>query len=193
MQRKSILFSVLLALGLSPLMSQHSFINAAFEGTPQDATVPQGWYICEEGSTPDILPGPWGVYNEAAEGETYIGLITRPDGSFESIGQRMNEPLITGECYDLYVDLATSHSYTGYNESIKLRIWLGTNKCERTQLLLESDFITVESWIPHKINFTAEAAHQYIIIEAYTGSKSKRKRGNILVDNLSSIRLCKRT
>ena len=77
-------------------MSQEKTVwlnNASFEGVPQDATTPSGWQECELGTTPDILPGFWNVYTEASDGETFIGLITRDDGSFESIGQRLSSPL----------------------------------------------------------------------------------------------------
>ena len=55
--------------------------NASFEGEPQDATVPIGWLACEPFTTPDILPGFWGIFQEASEGETYVGLITRENGT----------------------------------------------------------------------------------------------------------------
>ena len=35
--------------------------NASFEDEPQDATMPQGWRGWKKGTTPDILPGSWGV------------------------------------------------------------------------------------------------------------------------------------
>ena len=43
---------------------------------------------CEDFTTPDILPGFWGEYNEANHGETYVGMITRANGTYESIGKR---------------------------------------------------------------------------------------------------------
>lgn len=193
MQRKSSTISLFLLVVSLQLSAQHHFINGGFEGTPQDATVPQGWMICEEGTTPDILPGPWGVYNEPAQGNSFIGLITRPDGSFESIGQRFSQALIKGNCYQVGLDIAQSPTYTGYNQEIKLRVWLGTELCDRNQLLLETNFISSEEWIPHVINFTAESEHHYIIIEAYSGGKFKIKRGNVLIDNLTPIFSCDKT
>ncbi len=193
MQRKSSTISLFLLIACFHLSAQHSFINGGFEGTPQDATVPQGWMICEEGTTPDILPGPWGVYNEPSQGSSFIGLITRPDASFESIGQRFASALTEGGCYQVGLDIAQSPTYTGYNQAIKLRIWLGTELCDRRQLLLETNYINSEEWIPHLISFTAEAAHHYIIIEAYAGGKFKLKKGNVLIDNLTPIVSCDKT
>ena len=62
--------------------AQHiTILNSSFEGEPADATVPQGWMACQEGTTPDILPGYWGVYTYPANGDTYLGLITRGNGT----------------------------------------------------------------------------------------------------------------
>jgi len=191
MQHKSMTFLIIALLAIGQITAQHSVINSSFEGEPQDATVPQGWLICAPGSTPDILPGVWGVYNDVVDGNTFIGLITRPDGSFESIGQRLSEPLVSGKCYETSIMLAHSTTYTGYNNPIKLRIWLGTSHCDKVQLILESDFIESQDWIPHKVKFTAEKAHVYLILEAY--HPHGRIKGNILLDQLGVIYDCDRT
>ena len=67
------------------VFAQIEIPNASLEDQASDATTPQGWYPCEPNTTPDILPGFWGVYLPAQNGETYVGLISRSDGSFESI------------------------------------------------------------------------------------------------------------
>ena len=59
------------------LSAQIFFDNASFEGNPEDATMPTGWHHCLDGTTPDLLPGPWGVIKEAYDGDTYLGLISR--------------------------------------------------------------------------------------------------------------------
>ena len=97
----------------SSLSGQIFLDNASFEGEPQDATTPVGWLPCERGTTPDILPGPWGVYQEASDGDTYVGLITRDDGTWESIGQRLKQTLQPKDCYTFFLDLAHSNTYAG--------------------------------------------------------------------------------
>jgi len=168
-------------------------LNPSFEGEPRDATIPRGWYDCEKGTTPDILPGPWGVYLEAEAGETYLGLITRENGSWESIGQRLSKPLEKSECYYFTVSLAHSDAYMGYDQPIKLRIWGGKNKCTRTQLLGESGLIEHNEWETYSFDFTAEEKMKYIIVEAYHSDAEYSHRGNILVDNISPILKCGRT
>ncbi len=166
--------------------------NASFEGQPDDATIPIGWFACTPTTTPDILPGPWGVYQEATEGDTYMGLITRGDGTFESIGQRLPKAIKAKECYKFSLDLAHSDTYAGYNKPVKLRIWVGQQKCDRGQLIAETDFIDHLDFRTYRFQFNAKKDGYYIIIEAYYKDGRFSHQGNILIDNFSAIRLCNR-
>lgn len=168
------------------------FNNPSFEGEPADATVPVGWLPCEEGTTPDILPGFWGVYREASEGDTFLGLITRADGTWESITQRLDKTLNKDECFKFSVDLARSPTYNQYNRLIKLRVWGSSYKCDKDQLLLETAIIDHTFWKTYEVNFYAEKPINYIIFEAFYDEGSYQHPGNILLDNLSSIKLCPR-
>lgn len=173
--------------------AQFSLNNASFEGEAQDATIPVGWIGCEPNTTPDILPGYWGVYTEASEGETYAGIITRMDGTFESIAQRTKKPLKKGICYGFAMDLAYSKTYSGYNGKIKLKIWGGATKCDKTQLLYESGVIENTNWLNHNIQFTPKSKLKYLIFEAsFDGAKPKFYNGNLLMDNISPIKGCNR-
>ena len=170
-----------------------SLDNASFEGTPEDATLPQGWFAVELGTTPDILPGFWGVTTEASEGDTYIGLITRSDGSYESISQRLEEPLTKQLCYSFSLDLARSKSYAGYNFPIKLRAYAGVKRGKKTQLIWSSPTIQHEEWETYDVKFTAEKNFNFIIIEAYFGDGLLfHYNGNVLIDAITTIEACDR-
>ncbi len=168
------------------------FTNGSFEGERQDAVVPSGWNACELGTTPDILPGFWGVYQEASDGDTYVGLITRGDGSWESIGQRLSHSLKLLECYKFTVDLAQSKTYADYNEPVRLMIWGGSGRCNKEQLLFQSKKIDHNYWKTYEVKFNVKVPINYIIFEAYFEEKGKVVRGNILIDNLSPIKMCPR-
>ena len=168
-------------------------LNASFEGEPRDATIPRGWLICTEGTTPDILPGPWGVYTEASHGETYVGLITRENGTWEAIGQKLTEKLQANQCYEMSLDVARSDTYADYNDPIRLRVWCGRSKCDRDQLILESDFIRNTEWQTLEWQFTPKSDMQYILLEAFYREGSFSHRGNILLDNISPILRCARS
>lgn len=186
----SLLFLVLL---VNPLAAQVLYLNnASFEGEPQDATMPVGWFACTLATTPDILPGPWGVYEEPAEGDSFVGLITREDGSWEAIGQRLSQPLKPGDCYTFSLELAHSATYADYNQPIQLKIWGGLRKCDRTQLLFESPLIESTDWTTFAVEFFAEKELNYLCLEAQLPAKSGPRRGNILIDHISPLKRCAR-
>ena len=166
--------------------------NPSFEGEHRDAVVPMNWLACKEGTTPDILPGPWGVYMEPFDGESFVGLITRENFTWESIGQRLKEPLEKGECYQFTLQLAHSDTYSGYNNPIKLRIWGSNRKCDKDQLIYESDFIRHTDWKAYTVKFTSELKMKYILLEAFYRERPYAYKGNILIDDISPITPCKR-
>ena len=166
--------------------------NPSFEGEPHDATVPIGWLPCEVLTTPDILPGVWGVYLDASDGETFVGLITRNNGTWESITQRLSKKIDAKECYTFNFDLARGATYSGYNGPLKLRVWGSTDKCSKDQLLYESPVIKHTFWQKYSCEFTAEQPIRYIIIEAFREEHLITYEGNILLDNLSPLQVCPR-
>lgn len=171
------------------LIGQIQFNNPSFEDEPSDATVPMGWFPCARSTTPDIGPGPWGIDLEAVEGETYLGLITRSDGSFESIGQRLSKRLQPGTCYKFSIFAAACDEYSGFNGRIQFRIWGNTRKCKNKELLYQSETIDYDEWKEHKIDFTPKSKIKYIIIEAFNPD-TKSVKGHILLDHLSDIIPC---
>jgi hypothetical protein len=184
-----IFIPVLIVMGsISFGISQTMLNNPGFEDEPSDATTPMGWQNCERGTTPDIFPGVYGNYKEASEGETYVGIITRADGSFESIGQRFSQKLKKSTCYYFQIDLSRIDDYVGYNEALKLRVWIGNRKCDKAQMVYESDFIEDEDWETQDIKFMTEKSAKYIILEAYHPVAGTR--GHILLDNMSKVMSC---
>lgn len=182
---------IFLIFGLTAnINSQITVINPSMEDTPSDATVPQGWHACAELTTPDILPGYWGVYLEPSDGDTYAGIITRENGTYESYGQRLSAPLEKSQCYDFTIDLAHSNMYMGYNRPIKLQIYLGNSKCDLGQLIYQSDFVKNTDWKTHKVKFRPDDKYQYIILKAYIKDGTFSHKGNILIDNMSVIFKC---
>ncbi len=174
--------------------AQHiTILNGSFEGEPADATVPQGWMACQEGTTPDILPDYWGVYTPSADGDTYLGLITRGNGTWESIGQRLSGPLKKGSCYAWSLDLAHSDTYSGHSGPVKLRVWLSKVKCQKEQLIFESPLISQTDWETFKVKFTANDDYQYILLEAFHSEEEFSYKGNILIDRLRAIQGCDRS
>lgn len=186
-----ILLFLILMISKSAI-SQTRINNGSFEDEPSDATTPHGWYECNELTTPDIFPGVWGVYDQPSDGDTYMGLITRPNNSWESIGQRLRQPLESDKCYSFMIDMAFSNTYAGYNNPIRLRIWLGNERCDQGQLIYESDLIDHTSWKTYLVKFTTDKPFSHIILEAYHNQSPVRYKGNILLDHITTIKRCGR-
>ncbi len=146
--------------------------------------------ICAPGTTPDILPGFWGVYNSPVDGDTFMGLITRADGSYESVTQRLAMPLKKGLCYTLSLYLSHSKVYAGYSLPLRIRLYGGQKKCKKEQLLYESPLIDHLDWKRYHVEFESQKKFNYIIFEAFISEEPRSYKGNILIDHISSIRLC---
>ncbi len=167
--------------------------NASFENEPQDATMPSEWKGCEFGTTPDILPGFWGVYNEPFDGESYLGLITRSDGTYESIGQTLPQELDKKECYAVGMYLAHSKEYSGYNIPVRLRIWGGTKRCDKKQLIADTEVIENVEWEYYQFDFVAKKKISFITIEAYYAPGVYFPyQGNVLLDGITAFKTCQR-
>jgi len=189
--RQLTFIACLILISISGIAQSITLNNPSFEDEPSDATTPMGWFECTESTTPDIFPGYWGVYEEASDGDTYLGLIIREDRSYEAIGQRTSAAMLTEKCYKFTIDLAHSNTYAGYNAPAKLRIYIGSSKCSQGQMVFQSDLIKHTDWKTYLIEFTPKEESHYIFFEAVDkkgiilGSK-----GNILLDAVSNIDIC---
>ena len=185
-----LIFSTIILVFAIVANAQITVINPSFEDEPSDATTPQGWSPYDNMTTPDIFPGFWGVYNEPSHGETYVGIITRENGTFESFGQRLTGTLEAKFCYYSEIDLAHSIIYSGYNKAIKLRIYLGSDSSSKDQLIFESPTIDHMNWKTFKFDFYPDKNYDYIILEAFFKEGVFSHKGNILIDNLRPILRC---
>jgi len=184
---------VIMSLAFTEIRGQITIINPSFEDEPADATTPQGWHPCDNMTTPDILPGFWGVYNDPSDGNTYVGIITREDGTYEQFGQRLSSKLKKGQCYRTSIDLAHSIIYSGYNKPIQVRIYIGSSKCDKEQLIFESPVVNSMKWSTHTIEFVPNDEHEFFIIKAHYSDESYSHKGNILLDNLRPFIACGNT
>lgn len=169
------------------------FRNPSFEDAPRASASPAGWQSYTPGSTPDILPGAWGLDIPAQEGRTCLGLITREDGTSEDVSQGLQESLKNGFCYKFSIFLAHSPKYVGYNNPIRIRIWGSAKRGGKEQLLASSPLIDHSDWRNYKFQFIPTGDIRFITFEAYFAPGASFKyKGNILMDNCSAIEKCNR-
>lgn len=220
------LFTLLLVISLNPIIAQDAVItlnNPSFEDVPRAGGPNQigikGWFDCGSRefrgeSPPDIhTENPsdliFGVTMAASEGNTYLGIVTRENETWESVSQKLDQPLEAGKCYTFSIDLARSETYynimqTGPYKNKKeidpeakilkskpavLRIWGGVNYCPRNQLLAESEPVTNTAWKTYTFEFTPNINTKAISFEAfYKTPVLDPYFGHVLVDNATEIR-----
>lgn len=185
-----------------------SLNNGSFEEIPHKGGSSlvgiRGWYDCGElqfpsETAPDVHPlNAWKVTHEATEGRTYLGMVVRDNDSWESISQRLRQPLEEGKCYSFSIDLARSEYYISgsrvtqkeenYNEPAVLRIWGGTGVCGHHELLAESSIIKNTDWVTYEFEFQPSRDVNYFTLEAfYEVPVLIPYNGHLLLDNASKI------
>ncbi len=175
--------------------------NPSFEDYPRAERVPEGWRDCGfPGETAaDTHPsGAFDVVKYAADGETYLGMVTRDNDTWEQVGQKLAIPMMAGQDYIFKIDLCQSPVYTSssrltkspakYTKPIRLRIWGGNDFCKKAELLVTSELINHSEWGAYIFDFYPKMNYAYIILEAfYNAPILFPYNGNVLIDNASPI------
>ncbi len=182
--------------------------NPSFEDNPKrggDSTTGiSGWFDCgkinfPQETPPDIHPnGFWENNLPAADKKTYLGMVVRDNGTYESVSQRLNSDLIAGQCYQFSINLARAGRYisltrsdmkeANYNTPVVLRIYGGSGYCNERELLAESDPVSNDSWQINTFEFRPKSNVKSITFQAfYKTPVLFPYNGNILVDGGSDI------
>jgi hypothetical protein len=190
--------------------------NPSFEDMPRKGVsgMPfiKGWTDCALSrftgeSPPDIHPvkdNAWGVAIKPMDGQTFLGMVTRYNFSWESVGQNLSRELRSGTCYSFSVFLASYGSFTSptrrsikqhgsysserFIQPITLVVWGGINSCDRTEVLATTDPVDHQDWRKYDFILNPTRDYSYITIEAYYSiADTDPYNGNILVDGLSPI------
>lgn len=176
--------------------------NASFEDAPRHSTTPYGWYDCGQvdETPPDIQPGAFQVLQKAADGNTYLGLVTRDNDTWEGVAQRLSQPMKAGECYTFSISLARAEKYISvtkttrveenFNKPIRLRIWGGTSYCSKKEKLAETITIKHTSWKEYSFKLNPKSNYNYIFLEAFFEPTLFPYNGNILIDECSNLEPC---
>jgi hypothetical protein len=169
------------------------FRNPSFEDAPRASASPKGWHTSTPGSTPDILPGAWGIDLAPQDGKTCVGLVTRNDGTAENIAQALAEPLEGGACYTFSVYLRHMEKYVGFDHPLRIRVWGSATKGDKGSLLATSPLINHSDWRNYNFQMFTTGAVRYLTLEAwYAPGTTFKYNGNILLDNCSPIEKCVR-
>lgn len=203
------LFSVLLssvALVAQDIVQDERIIflrNPSFEDMPRNSAPPLGWTDCGfPGETPpDVHPDPkfeFSVRKQAFHGKTYLGMVTRENETYESVGQLLSQPMQGGQCYVLNIHLARSSVYlsrsrvtgqpSNYVDPIRLRIYGGYSICDKGEEIGGTSPISNYDWEQYSIKLEPDADYTHIILQAYYPPATLRPaNGNIILDNAQPL------
>ena len=180
-----LLFFLTITLQLSA-QSYPQFQNPSLEDNIGVNVTPWGYSKCTTGgpSSPDVQPGIWNVFLQPSNGFSYVGMICRANGTWESLTTHLNGILSQDGGYTFLIDLSTSNKYFGYNDSAAtLRIWGGTANCGKDVLLWESKPISnVNYWRTDTV-FLEGRGHTHLTFEPGYSTPIPY-RGNVLIDNI---------
>lgn len=176
--------------------------NPSFEDMPRHSRAPRMWVNCgfPDESPPDVQPDFTFLVSKAAfNGNTYLGMVTRDNDTWESVGQLLSTPLAGSTCYEFSIKLARSLSYystsrttsreANYIQPIKLRVWGGFGMCDKRELLGESPLVENPDWQEFQMKLEPSSNYTHIILEAFYQTPSLFPyNGNLLLDDSSPFR-----
>ncbi len=176
--------------------------NGSFEDIPMNSRPPRGWTDCGFGgeSPPDTQPDPtFQVKKEAQDGGTYLGMVVRDNDTWESVSQRLSQPLTKGTCYEFSMYLCRSELYVSpsrvntdkdvnYTTPAKLRIYGGFDHCDKQYLLAETKEIISFRWLEYNFKLEPIDDYTHLIFEAFYKTPTLFPyNGNVLMDNASAL------
>lgn len=201
------LFLILFLLESGIVLGQYEPIkldNPNFEDVPAPGSQPSGWYDCgfPNESPPDTHPGIdsafFNVTTRPQKGNSYLGLVTRDNDTWESVSTHLPRPLEPGTCYTFNIYLARSQDYYSPNKRGEkvyhttpavFRIWGGNSPCDKAEMLASTSVITHPRWVRYQFTFEPKKKVSWFILEAfYQTPVLFPYNGNILIDNASVIR-----
>ena len=172
--------------------------NPSFEGNTGMSTVPPGWSVCDEYSTPDTQPGVCEENDNATDGNTYLSLLTRGNlgpyaGHCEDIQTQLLEPLIKGECYSFNIDLKRSTTYghdtweygwISYTDPVIFEVYGGNSNCAKTEMFIRTEAVTNTEWQTYDLVLNPTMLDiDYLILKVDYVS-SGYYFGNLQLDNI---------
>ncbi len=197
-------------LSESPTIAQARIIplvNPSFEGNPTQGGAQgrfslRGWVDCgfKDETPPDIQGADrtfFEVKQKPFDGNTYLGMVVRATNTWERVSQRLQVPLLRGQCYRFSIYLSRANEYISglkteklnripdrsslkevrrtdrgqsefdFTNPAVLRIWGGNGYCNQKELLAESQAVINTNWLRYDFYFKPKFVHDYFELEVY--------------------------
>ena len=196
------ILTLAMLFALCNLYAQENLLtNPSFEDYPRQGKAPREWQDCgfPNESPPDVQPNSdtnypfFEVTKAPFDGETYLGMVTRDNETWESVAQALAKPLIKGNEYEFEIALCRSKLYVSqsrttreeanYTTPVTLRVWGGKDYCDLAEMLAVTEEIVHSDWQTYYFSFVPNDDYDYFILEAfYTTPVLFPYNGNLLLD-----------
>ena len=183
---------ILISILFSHFSWADNFIqNGSFEGTPGIENIPEHWQAgCGSINTPDTQPGWWNVELEPQNGDSYLDLLYKEDGTRESVYQELENPLPAGSCFLIEIHLAQACQdsisdlyHFDLNNPGDLIIRGSTEySCVDGQILGTFKEVSNCRWKKYYAVFQAYEEINFIYLEFSKGDQIT-ENGSVLIDN----------
>ena len=204
-----LLILTLFSISIFPLLSQDTLfvMNKGFECDIKDTRNFQDlkyWHDCHffaRRSPPDInfkYSSHWNNTIDPIEGNSYVSMVIRDDGTYEGIYQNLVTPLKKGETYKFSIMLCTSPLYESpinsdirnvysFNGPIVLEVFGQDEKTEEYIFLDTTGEIKNHIWKEYTLSFKPNQDYDILLLRAYYTDESHPVNCNLLMDDMSDI------
>lgn len=181
--------------------------NPSFEDTPRPNRAPKGWFDCGfydespvdvHGSEPNIVSDFFGVKEYAEDGQTFLGMVVRDNGTYEGVSTKLLQPLLADSAYKLSILVNQSAAYhsisrttdqpVNYDQPVLLEIWGGNLQCQMNTLIAEHDVDVKGIWTELIFHFTPEQDIKFLGLYARQAFEQD-VNGNVLLDGLQLVKV----
>ncbi|MCB0640825.1 MAG: hypothetical protein KDC44_04260 [Phaeodactylibacter sp.] len=178
--------------------------NGSFEkAVPVTGMLPMGWVNCgpAKETPPDVVQhqveNVFKVLHTAAEGQHFVSMVVRSNGTAECIQQTLDSPLLPGTSYEMTLQLALARRFdaierrsmqeVSFAHPVMLEVYGLDTKNERI-LLDDIPPVNHEDWQSYTLQFCPAAPVSALIFSPFYHPDSLYEyNGHILIDNLSDI------
>ncbi len=185
------------------LLAQNDVVyieNPSFEGRASHSTVAPDWEYCTfpDETPPDTQPGAFGVELPALDGKTYLGMVTRDNGTYESVIPTLSSPIQAGVCYEWIIHIRQSEKYSSisrttskedvFEDAVNL-VLLGSEKkpCKAdVPLIIVKEIQGERNWKKVKLRFKSDKELKHLILAVFP-SNNEKSNGHLLLDHFYPI------
>lgn len=175
--------------------------NPSFEyGASSPGILPAKWFSCgDPGHSPpdlhnDLRSHYFNINSDAYEGIQFVSMVTRADGSVECIGQKLKNPLLKGETYQLTIHLAQDPYFSSrttqsteivpFDQAVVVEVFM-TMASGEERMLGDTPVIDHAQWKAYSFEFTPDEVVTAIRIGPFFSIQSfEPYYGHVLLDQV---------